>query len=165
MVTQIENKSPSQAGFTLLELIVAIVVLRLALGALLGVFNQAAINSVDPVVQIRALECAQSKMDEILARKFDENTPSGGVPACGSADIGAPACGGISADAGLDDVGDYNGHSDNSLDQCEISVVVSNAGTELGLGPGNNAQARRITVSVNSTGGGSAVLSAYRTNF
>lgn len=163
MVTQIEKISYSQAGFTLLELIVATVVLSLALVALIGVFNQSVINSVDPVVQIRALECAQSKMDEILARKFDENTPSGGVPACGSADSGAAACGGISVDAGLDDVGDYNGHTDNSLDQCQISVVVSNAGTELGLS--SDAQARRITVSVNSTGGGSAVLSAYRTNF
>ena len=152
-----------QSGFTLIELIVVVVVISLSLVTLIGVFNQAASNSVDPVVQIRALECAQSKLDEILARKFDESTPSGGVPACGSAETNAPACTGIAADGNLDDVGDYNGHIDNSLDNCQISVTVVNAGTELGLSANN--QARRITVTVNSTGGGGAVLSAYRANF
>jgi len=155
--------SSRHSGFTLIELIVAIVAISIALLALINVFNQAAINSVDPIVQVRALECAQAKMDQILARKFDENTPSGGVPACGSADSGTVACLGITADAALDDVGDFQGHTDNGLDQCQISVVVVNAGTELGLSA--NAQARRITVTVTSTGGGSAVLSTYRTNF
>lgn len=160
---QIKIALPRQLGFTLIELIVAIVVISIALLALINVFNQASINSVDPIVQVRALECAQAKMDQILARKFDENTPSGGVPACGSADAGAIACLGITADAALDDVGDFQLHTDNRLDQCQISVAVANAGTELGLSA--NDQARRITVTVNSTGGGSAVLSAYRTNF
>lgn len=160
---QIKIALPRQLGFTLIELIVSIVVISIALLALINVFNQASINSVDPIVQVRALECAQAKMDQILARKFDENTPSGGVPACGSADAGAIACLGITADGALDDVGDFQLHTDNSLDQCQISVAVANAGTELGLSA--NDQARRITVTVNSTGGGSAVLSAYRTNF
>ncbi len=165
MATQINRviNRRSDKGFTLLELIVVIVVLSIALTALIRVFNQAAVNSIDPVVQIRALECAQAKMDQVLARKFDENTPSGGVPACGSADAGAVNCSGITVEAALDDVGDFQGHVDNSLDQCQISVEVINAGTQLGLG--SNDQARRITVTVNSTGGGSAVLSAYRTNF
>ncbi|MGH1371205.1 MAG: type IV pilus modification PilV family protein [Cellvibrionaceae bacterium] len=157
------HQQRSAAGFTLIELIVAVVVISIALMALIRVFNQAAVNSIDPVVQIRALECAQAKMDQVLARKFDENTPSGGVPACGSADLGAGACLGISAEAGLDDVGDFHAHTDNSLDQCQISVTVVNAGTQLGLS--GNDQARRITVTVISTGGGSAVLSAYRANF
>ena len=155
--------SSRHSGFTLIELIVAVVAISIALLALINVFNQAAINSVDPIVQVRALECAQAKMDEILARKFDENTPSGGVPACGSANSGAVACLGITADAALDDVGDFQGHADNGLDQCQISVAVVNAGTQLGLSA--NAQARRITVTVTSNGGGSAVLSTYRTNF
>ncbi len=153
----------SQAGLTLIELVVVIVVISIALLSLIRVFNQAASNSIDPVVQIRALECAQSKLDEILARKFDESTPSGGVPACGSAETNAANCTGITADADLDDVGDYNGHVDNSLDNCQIIVTVVNAGTELGLS--SNVQARRITVTVNSIGGGGAVLSAYRANF
>lgn len=152
----------SQSGFTLLELIVFIVVVSIALAGLLGVFNRAASNSIDPLVQIRALECAQAKMDEILARKFDNNTPSGGLPACGSADLGAVACLGIIAGGALNDVGDYNGHTDNTLDQCQISVSVSAAGADIGLA---NALARRIIVTVNSDGGGSAVISAYRANF
>lgn len=163
--TQVNHQSyvSSQAGLTLIELVVVIVVISIALLSLIRVFNQAASNSIDPVVQIRALECAQSKLDEILARKFDESTPSGGIPACDSAEMNAVNCTGITADADLDDVGDYNGHVDNSLDNCQISVSVVNAGSELGLS--SNAQARRITVTVNSTGGGGAVLSAYRANF
>ena len=152
----------SNRGFTLIELIAFIVVVSIAMVALVGVINSAAIRSVDPVVNLRALECAQLKMDEILARRFDENTPVGGVPACGSAEDAAPACNGIAADSGLDDVGDFNGQSDSSIANCSISIVVTEAGDDLGIA---NDQARRIDITVTSDGGGNAFLSAYRTNF
>jgi len=141
------------------------VVVSIALLALVGVFQRAAISNVDPIVQTRALECAQAKLDEILARKFDENTPSGGVPACGSAEIGASGCNGIAADADLDDVGDYNAHNDASKSNCNISVAVTSAGSELGLPAAQNTQFRRIEVTATSDGGGQVVLSAYRANF
>ncbi|HRH78684.1 MAG TPA: prepilin-type N-terminal cleavage/methylation domain-containing protein, partial [Cellvibrionaceae bacterium] len=94
-------------GFTLVELLFFLVVVAIGLGGLLKVFNDAVLHSVDPVLRVKAVEKTQALLDEILARKFDENTPSGGYPPCNSA--GATACAGISADSGYDDVGDYNG--------------------------------------------------------
>jgi MSHA pilin protein MshD len=153
---------PAQQGVTLIELVVFIVVVSIALTAMISAMNYNLIHSVDPVVQIRALECAQAKLDEISARKFDENSPTGGIPACGSAETGAAACAGISPEAQLDDTGDFAGHVDNSNPDCSISVTVVNAGDDLGS-PVD--QARRVTVQVTSPGGGSATLSTYRSNF
>lgn len=149
-------------GFTLIELVAFMVVVSVALVALMRVYTLAAQNNVDPVVQMRALECAQAKLDEILARKFDENTPTGGVPACGSGEPGATACAGISPDAGLDDVGDYHNQLDTTKASCRITVQVIEAGAALGLG---NTLARRIDVNATSDGGGAARLSAYKVNF
>ena len=152
----------TRLGFTLIELLVFIVIISVSLTAIVSVFNQASTNNIDPIVQTRALECAQATLDEVLARRFDENTPTGGIPACGSAEPGALACAGIAVDGGLDDVGDYNGQTDTSSDNCSVSVTVSAAGADLGL-PAN--QARLITVVATSDGGGQMTLSAYRANF
>ncbi|MGI1678361.1 MAG: prepilin-type N-terminal cleavage/methylation domain-containing protein [Cellvibrionaceae bacterium] len=151
-----------QNGVTLIETIVFIVVIGITLTAMVSVFTQYLGNSVDPIVQIRALECAQTKLDEITARRFDENSPTGGVPPCGSAESGAVSCAGIVADSGLDDVGDFNGITDSSNPDCTSTVTVVEAGSDLGM---VNNQARRITVNTTSRGGGNATLTTYRTNF
>jgi len=152
-----------QSGVSLLELVVFIVVVSIALGALFSVFNHSIINSVDPMVNVRALECAQAKLDEVIARKFDENTPTGGVPACGSAEAAAVACSGIAVDAGFDDIGDYNGQ--NFVDgDCNVTVAVIGEGTDLGLAD-NASLVRLITVTSTMPDGDTVRLSAYHTNF
>ena len=153
---------PLSRGVTLIEMVVFIVVLSIGLTAMVAVLNNHLSNSVDPIVNTRALECAQAKLDEISARKFDENSPTGGVPACGSGEVGAVPCLGIVPDGDFDDVGDFQGQLDNSDSNCSVSVTVTNAGGDLGL---SADQARRITVDVTSPGGGYATLSTYRTNF
>lgn len=153
---------PRQGGISLIELVVFIVVIAVGLSAMVAAINYHTINSVDPVVQLRALECAQAKLDEIITRRFDENSATGGVPACGSAETNALACQGVSADADFDDVGDFNGQIDTSKTACTVSVTVVNDGAALGLA---NDQARRITVEAISPTNGRAVLSTYRTNF
>lgn len=152
-------------GFSLIELIVFIVVVSIALVALLGIMNQFIAGNVDPVVQARALECAQAKMDQIWGRKFDNSTPSGGLPPCGSFESGPSACTGISPEASFNDIGDYHNTTDTSWANCSIDVLVEDAGQELGLTAAEDAQVRRITVTANSSGGGQVVLSAYRANF
>ena len=150
-------------GFTLIELIVFIVVISIALTGLFSVFNQSMVNSIDPIVRVRALELAQSKLDEILVRKFAENTPTGGVPACGSFDFGGVACTAIqgAADTDLDDVGDYHGQpsTDGSF---TIAVAVTEQGTEIGL---TNNQARRVSVTVTMPDAATLTLSGYKVNF
>jgi len=149
-----------QGGVTLIETIVFLVVMGIALTALMSVFNESVVKSVDPVVRVRALELGQAQLDEILARNFDENTPTGGVPACDT--VFGSACQGIAPDGDFDDVGDYNGFTDASDPLYPVSVVVVEAGAELGIPA---SQARRITVTVAIPGGDSLTLSVYRTNF
>ncbi|WP_027328836.1 hypothetical protein [Marinimicrobium agarilyticum] len=150
-----------QRGVTLIELIVFIVVISLALGALLGVYRYSVVNSVDPVVRVRLIEAAQSQLDVVLAQPYDANTPAGGVPACGSTVPSGrpspPSC----ADAG--GVSSFDGYSDSPYSSYQRQVNVELAGTELGLP--NNAWAKRITVIATAPDGQSVTLSAYRTNF
>ncbi len=147
-------------GVTLVETLVFLVIVSIALAALVRVYTHAVANSVDPVARTRALELAQAQLDAILARKFDENTPTGGVPACDTA-LGA-TCLGIVADADFDDIGDYNGFVNTSDPDHTLTVSVAAAGGELGIAA---AQARRITVTATVPGAGDLILSVYKTNF
>ncbi len=159
-----------QSGVTLLETIVFIVVVSIALAAVVRVYTQVSTvdvdgsirsrNLVDPALKTRALELAQAKLDEILSRKFDENTPTGGVPHCNS--TGGTACAGIAVDSDFDDVGDYNGTTDTTHPNHSITVSVVEAGAELGL---SAEHARRITVTVTVPSGSPIQLSAYKVNF
>lgn len=147
-----------QRGVTLLETIVFIVVLAVALVAILRVFNFAVTRSVDPLIRIRAVEIAQAQLDEILSRRFDENSPIGGIPACDSS--AGTACLGISPDSDYDDVGDYHNYTQNIGDGYVLTVRVV----------AETAAIRRVTVTVDlpdlsSRSGSSLVLSAYKVNF
>lgn len=156
----LRQHSERAAGATLIEVVVFMVVVGIALAAVVNTFSQHISSVNTPLIRIRALALVQAQLDDVLARKFDENTPTGGVPACGSA--AGVACLGISSDADYDDVGDFNGFT-NTVDGYGISVVVVNAGSELGI---PNAQARRISVTVTPPAGvGAMVISAYKVNF
>lgn len=154
------NLRQRQQGVTLIEVIVFIVVVNIALVAVMQIYGQAIIHSIDPVTRVRATELARATLDEILARRFDEHTPSGGVPACGSAD--GEACLGISPDNDYDDVGDFNGYVDNSDTKYPISVTVAEAGVDLGLAA---TMARKITVTVGMPDGNKVFLAAYKANY
>jgi len=152
----IKNTLHAQSrGFTLVELLFFLVVVAIGLGGLLKVFNDAVLHSVDPVLRVKAVAKTQALLDEILARKFAENTPTGGYPPCSS-------CTPISADSDYDDVGDYNGYTDSSDTGLTLSVAVVNAGSEISV---TNTNARRITVTTLMSDGSKVVLSAYKLNF
>ncbi len=150
-----------QGGATLIELVVFIVVISIALVALLSVYQQSVVRSVDPIVRVRLLELAQSQLDVVLAQQYDAATPPGGVPACGSQlPPGRPA---VPPCAGTGGVSSFDGQTDSPYPNYTRSVSVQFAGTELGLG--SDDQAKRITVSVTAPNGESLTLAAYRTNF
>jgi MSHA pilin protein MshD len=140
-----------QTGVTLIELIVFIVVVSIALLALTNVFNQAAMSNVDPLIRTRALEAAQSQLDEILALKYDANTPTGGIPACGST-TGA-VCNNTT-DGDFNDVDDYHGWSDTPYTGYSRSVSVT-----------TNNNIKTISVTVNAPSGVSLTIAAERANF
>ena len=110
------SKTAKQSGITLIELVVTIVILGVALVSLSGVIGGGASRNSDITVQIRATALAQAYLDEILGKRYDENTGNGGIPPCQAtgppprrctleASLGAEE----STRAGLDDVDDYHG--------------------------------------------------------
>lgn len=71
----------SSRGFTLIELIMTIILLGFVSLVMIPIVTS--INhSPDPVIRSRAIALGQALMDEITAKKWDENSPTGGGPIC-----------------------------------------------------------------------------------
>lgn len=107
--------SAVNAGFSLVELVVGIVVMAIALTYISTVFFASSAQSVEPLMQIRAAEFGQSLMDEILGKNFDETTPLGGVPACSPVTTACTASGSLGPEGSevrlsFNDVDDYNNY-------------------------------------------------------
>jgi MSHA pilin protein MshD len=183
-----KHKPASQAGFTLIEVIVSMVVMAIALTYLSTIFFTAPQKSVEPLLQVRAAEFGQALMAEILSKAYDEKTPLGGVPACND---GITECSSaLRSDSGesratFDDVDDYNDYCDtadpgplvNSLGvelpaetfgNFRMSVCVFYDGNYDGLDDGAIANAKLIDTNIYlDIGGGRQVIGfqAYRSNF
>ncbi|MDN3717329.1 type IV pilus modification PilV family protein [Vibrio breoganii] len=72
------------AGFTLIESIIAIVILGIALITLTSFLFPQIAQSAKPFYEVRASALANSLMTEILSRNFDENSDhNGGLFRCG----------------------------------------------------------------------------------
>jgi MSHA pilin protein MshD len=69
------------AGFTLIELVLTIVILGFS-AIIIVPFFSAITHSPDPVLREKAIALGQAMMDEIMAKKWDENTAVGGGPIC-----------------------------------------------------------------------------------
>ena len=122
-----------QRGLSLIELVMAIMIISVALAGVLMVFSNSVHNSADPMVRKQALAVAESMLNEVLAQPFsycdpqdpanDGATPPASTAACtggaaGSQDKGGGALGPQPATEGrfnatdpLDNVADYNGYS------------------------------------------------------
>lgn len=139
------------SGVSLIEMIVFIVVVSIALLALVGVYRQATVNNVDPIVRVRALESAQSLLDEILSLKYSESTPAGGVPACTTCDD--------TPDTNMNDVDDYRNYTDSPYGvgsgYTRSVTVTTNAANNIKV----------IEVSVTTPRGERILLAAERANF
>jgi MSHA pilin protein MshD len=84
MKAKLARGSLKGRGFTLIELIVGIVVLSISFSLLITLILPLSEKSAEQLHQVRAAELAQSMMNEILARAFDENSGmAGGLVRCG----------------------------------------------------------------------------------
>lgn len=144
-----------QRGFTLVEMIIAIVVLGVGLAGLMLAFSTATRSSADPLVNKQLLAVAEEMLDEIELRPY---TP-----------VANAAAGGCSR-LTFNDIADYDGYTTSgricTIDGAPIptlaglSVVVRvQAGTLSGV-----AAARRITVTV-SRADASITLAGWRTDY
>lgn len=149
----INNPIKKHHGVSLIELIAFIVIVSIALTALIAVYVQSASNNVDPIIRVRLLEAAQSRLDQIIALKYDESTPSGGIPACGSSSATALACTNA-PDANMNDVDDFHNAADQPYANYDRLVTVATDGNR-----------KLITVTVTAPNNEAVTLSAYRYNF
>jgi MSHA pilin protein MshD len=143
-------------GFTLVELVIAMVVVSVALGGVLMVMNYTVQHSADPMLRHQAVAIAESYLEEVLLKPFAD--PDG--------------TDGESVRSLLDDVDDYDGWSDSGardqngtaitgLESYTVSVVVANVAWN-GIG---SADCKRVTVTVNHPAIGNLSLVGYRTDY
>jgi MSHA pilin protein MshD len=175
-------------GFTLIEMIVGMVVLAISFSVLTTLIYPVAQQSADQLHQVKAAELAQSMLNEIQSKAFDENSDmAGGLLRCGETD--APDCSEeMKADYGevretFNDVDDYNGLTysageiENSQGQLlelyigyKMSVSVCNDAGYDGTCPLDTSnvaisKAKLITVTIITPTDFSMSFSTYRANF
>lgn len=92
---------PRQQGFSLLEVIVAIVMLGLIFAGFTSLYATVFIEAAEPQIQAQALSVAESYLSEITSRPYrDPNT----LGVCAGGEANRPL---------FDDVCDYNGLASN----------------------------------------------------
>lgn len=164
-------KQPGRArGVSLVELIVAIVIVGVSVAGILKVMDLTTQRSADPMIQQQAQLIAESYLEEILLKKFYD--PDTNTVCTGTAE---------GSRVNYDNVCDYNGLNDNTgarnqfgtlvtgLESYNVAVTVTGDGT-VSLGSINNTGAVRVLrvnviVTHDSVPGLSIPLAGYRTNY
>ena len=169
-----EARLSGQAGLTLVELVVAIVVIAIGVTAVLGLLAEGYRGSPDPQLRIKQAELAQAYMEEVFPKAFDHD---GSVEARQRRDDledydglqEGEACGWapLQGSEGFPRSGRYNGY-------CVEVKVWDGAG----VGPHNDpdvavplvnvsdaSDVRRIQVIVTDPRGQAASFAAYRLDY
>ena len=156
------DRARREAGVTLIELIVFIVVVSVGLAGVLSVFNLTVARSADPLLVKQALAAADAMLEEILLKDFCD--PDLTPPACTPSVEGTRSA--------YDNVDDYNGYSSTGvfspvdlatpiLAGYNVSVAVAQPPAALLGVPA--ADVRRIVVTV-SYGADAVAVTGYRFN-
>lgn len=146
-VNRLTVQSRENAGFTLIELVIGMLVFAIAMTFFVSMIVPQATRSIDPIFQVRATELGQSLLNEISGKSFDENSSRNSSERCGEAS--APACtlpGALGPDgegrSAYNDVDDFHG-----LDERDGNILSATGGT-MGINGRNLYQGFRATVSV-----------------
>lgn len=149
-------------GFTLIEMVIAIVVLAAAVSGILFSFTANIGQSADPMIKQQAIIIAQAYLEEAVLKSY--NDPDGGETS--SCEEGARIQ--------YDDVADYDcindtagaidqfGGSLSGLNDYNITVNVSTV--NIGA-PAVTARRIDVTVTHDLSAGINTVLTAYRTSY
>lgn len=151
------SRYATQRGLTLIELVIAMVVVSIALAGVLLVMNFTTRHSADPMLTQQAVAIAEAYLEEITLKPYLDP------------DTGA-LCPAPEANRKLyDNVCDYNGLSNSGArNQNDVAIVglehytvnVAVAGSSFGAPAVNGL---KISVSVTDPTGGSLSLTSYRT--
>ena len=178
-------------GFTLVELVMGILVFAVAMTMLLSLLFPQVKNTIEPIYQIRAVKLANTLLNEIQAKAYDENSnPSLGLFRCGEASISCTDAAKLGPDrfqpAGpflgdenrdqFDDVDDFDKFNIDATMLAattvykdlyinySLTVSVVYDGNYDGVAD-NNQRAKLITVDVTTPSGEVISFASYRSNF
>ncbi|WP_018609067.1 prepilin-type N-terminal cleavage/methylation domain-containing protein [Uliginosibacterium gangwonense] len=171
-----------QAGLTLIELVVFIVVVSIGLAGILSVLNFTTRSSANPMLLKQQVAIAESLLEEIESKPFTYCDPDDANVTTAASTAGcATLVQGLGPTTATenrynstdpyDNVGDYAGFSMagiltpnkvtiSGLAGYSASVAVAQAGTSVGLT--DNTAALRIDVTVNAPGMSPVTLTGYR---
>ena len=144
------------SGFTLIELVVAMVIIGVGLAGVMTAYNQVVLSSVNPLVRKQLLSVAEGMMEEVMLEQF---APAAGVI------VGCNR-------AAADDVRDYDGYDQpvcdvdgNALAELNgYRVAVAVADDVLtGVAAAVAVPALRVTVTA-SSGADEMELTGWRTD-
>ena len=141
------SMSKRHRGFTLVELVVAIIIFAVAMSAFMFVVGDSIVRSADPMLRAQASSIGHAYLEEIMSKPY---TPG---PGTGNREL-------------YDDVQDYDGLADNGardindnpitgLEQYTVTVEVSDSII-------NGQAMRRIQVDVASPNGDAVSMVGYR---
>jgi len=145
------------SGMTLIELIVAIVIISIGLAGMLLAFNTTVRHSGDPLVRKQMSAIADEMMEEILLKPFA--VAANAAPAACARDT-------------YNDVRDYNGYSAANVCDIDGTTVLNGYGVSVSVSPPAAAPvslsgvpaADQLTVKVTVThGSDSYALTGWRT--
>lgn len=150
------NKLPR--GFTLVEMVIAMVIISLALAGVLGVLSRTSIFSASPMASKQMAAIADGMLEEVLQKPFKADGPTAALGCNRSA---------------FNEVSDYNNYTNQPV--CDItgtpgpagytvSVTVANASGAMLTGGIPAADTYFVTVTV-TKGGDSHTVKGWRTNF
>jgi len=182
------DSAPRLAGFTLIELVIAIAILAIGASALVVLINSATRHSLEPLVRQQANAIAQSYLEEALLSPFcDPNISTDCPAACTVSPCGSASCsslemsGGVPDRPNFDDICDYNSINDTSgpvdrdgnpmspstLGTYNVRVNVVDTGVTLNGLNSNNGQVVRVDVIVTNDNlrDLNVTLSAYKANY
>ena len=144
-----------ERGVTLIELVISIVVVAIAASAVLGVLARTTEHSADAMIIAQAVSIAESYLEEVSLRPFDD--PDGADGEANRADY--------------DDLDDYDGHVDagardqfgNAVPGLSGYTVAVSVTPSAGLTGVDAANAMRIDVRVTHAPLVDLTLTGYRT--
>ncbi|MCV2885780.1 prepilin-type N-terminal cleavage/methylation domain-containing protein [Aestuariibacter sp. AA17] len=175
-------------GFTLIELVLGIIVFAIVLVIVTTLIAPQASKSVDPIIQVRGVELAQSLINEIAAKSFDEHSDRiNGTARCNESGVLCTPSNLFGPDAeggrpNFDDVDDYHGliiQGDSLTDSNGSPLVLDGvplyAGYTVTINviydgdfdgePDTLQTAKRVALSVTTPSSSILEFAFYRTNF
>lgn len=157
------QSGPGQAGLTLIELVVAIVVIAVGATAVMLLLTTGFRSSADPQLRIKAVELGQSYMDEVFAKPYSDPDTDGETNRENFDDVddydGLAEGQGCSPPAGALENAQGGSRSGRYAGYC-VDIAVNGAAGDLANVDAGDAL--RIDVTVTDPQGNATPFTAYR---